>query len=220
MSSNFMRSVFPGITGLSGYGGASTWIPVISTIDTVCRLLCGAFALFGTYCFVCGILTHATTHGATTYGLTMKSAAIFLLTRPLMARLSSSTTAPTTTKFQLTRPIVPSIVSVLNSFQLTRPLMARLYTCTDKKGGYDFNSRDHSWRDYILVRTRKEDMISTHATTQGVTLHHKPYPKTFRISTHATTQGTTRRQQQILMPLTEFQLTRLRKARHGFLQGH
>lgn len=61
MSSNFMRCVFPGIIGLS----ECTWIPVISSIDTVCRLLYGAFALFGTYCFVCGILTHATTHGAT-----------------------------------------------------------------------------------------------------------------------------------------------------------
>ena len=192
MSSNFMRSVFPGITGLSGYGGASTWIPVISTIDTVCRLLCGAFALFGTYCFVCGILTHATTHGATTYGLTMKSAAIFLLTRPLMARLSSSTTAPTTTKFQLTRPIVPSIVSVLNSFQLTRPLMARLYTCTDKKGGYDFNSRDHARRD-PASQTLSQNF--PHFNSRDHARHDAQATANFnalnRISTHAPTQGAT-----------------------------
>ena len=82
MSSNFMRCVFPGIIGLS----ECTWIPVISSIDTVCRLLYGAFALFGTYCFVCGILTHAPTHGATIFPEAILHIYKFQLMRPLMAR--------------------------------------------------------------------------------------------------------------------------------------
>ena len=54
-----------------------------------------------------------------------------------------------------------------------------------------FNSRDHSWRDYVWVNNEIGCNISTHATTQGATIIPFVRHAVGKISTHAPTQGAT-----------------------------
>ena len=136
-------------------GGASTWIPVISSIDTVCRLLYGAFALFGTYCFVCGILTHATTHGAT-----RTCPCIFFMFFNFNSR--DHARRDQSGRYEQTE------WHYFNSRAHARrdPIAHVLCRC-----GLYFNSRAHARRDVPAgCRLPALRRISTHAPTQGATI--------------------------------------------------
>ena len=60
-----------------------------------------------------------------------------------------------TSEFQLTRTRKTRLngsgdIALVQLFQLTRPLMARLPDDVLRRAVFNFNSRDHSWRNLIL----------------------------------------------------------------------